>query len=302
MLKTQRQDQTLLVSQPDHARVAGYLAAHWGNEDFATPGRFADSQNPEELRAETVLAIAEHDNGWWEWEAAPEVGSLDSLPLDLAAVLKNQQAGMDRWRRGIPRLGGDHPYVSLLISFHAYWLYALRTKPDPDPSFIHPLFWNRPSESLYSGTREAESKFLADLEAQQVALTARLQADPATRLWVEPGNLKPHARLLQLLDGLSLALCSPLIPPSFGEAKGLGADPFDLLEVPRTNWRDRVTIEVRPAGDRQIVLHPYPFDLDPLHVVVPARIVNSSAQPSGSFQSWWHAQPLRVVDFELSGS
>ena len=57
MLKTQRENQTWLVSQPDHGRVAGYLAAHWGNDGFAAPGRFADSQNSEELRAETVLQL-----------------------------------------------------------------------------------------------------------------------------------------------------------------------------------------------------------------------------------------------------
>ena len=302
MLRTQRDNTTWLISQPDHGRVAGYLAAHWGNDDFAAPGRFADSRNPEELRAETVLAIAEHDNGWWEWEAVPDVGIPDGLPLDLADVLKNQQAGMDRWRRGIPRLGSDHPYVSLLISFHAYWLYAVRSKPDPDPAFVHPLFWNRPSEALFTGSRDEESKFVADLEALQADLIAGLKADPVTSSWIEPQNLKPHARLLQLLDGLSLSLCSPLIPPCVGEPKGLGADPFDLLEVPRANWQDRVTIEVRPTGDRRIALRPYPFDLDPLPVVVPARIIDSSVQRSGSFHSWWHAQPPRLLEFTFSAS
>ena len=66
-----------------------------------------------------MLAIAEHDNGWWEWEAIPERGDLDDLPLDLADVPKNQQDGMHRWRLRIPRFSEEHPYVSLLISFHA---------------------------------------------------------------------------------------------------------------------------------------------------------------------------------------
>ena len=107
VLKTHRDNRTWLVSQPDHGRVAGYLAAHWGNDQFAAPGHFADTHDPEQLCAETVLAIAEHDNGWWEWEAIPELGGLDDLPLDLAEVLKNQQEGMDRWQRGIPRFGEE---------------------------------------------------------------------------------------------------------------------------------------------------------------------------------------------------
>lgn len=104
---------------------SGFLAAHWGNDQFAAPGDFADAHEPERPCAETVLAIAEHDNGWWEWEAIPERGDLDDLPRDLADVLKNQQKGMNRWRLGLPRFSEEHPCVSLLISFHAYRLYAL---------------------------------------------------------------------------------------------------------------------------------------------------------------------------------
>ena len=55
-----------LVSQPDHAELSGLLAANWGNDEFARPGQFASANDPEQLRAETVLAIAQHDNGWWE--------------------------------------------------------------------------------------------------------------------------------------------------------------------------------------------------------------------------------------------
>ncbi len=299
MLKTYRDNRTWLVSQPDHGRVAGYLAAHWGNDQFAAPGHFADTHDPEQLCAETVLAIAEHDNGWWEWEAIPELGDRDDLPLDLAEVLKNQQEGIDRWRRGIPRFGEEHPYVSLLISVHAYWLYASRTKPDPDPAFLHPLFWNRAPEKLYADSSDEDRKFVADLEEQQADLTARLRGNPVTAAWVNRENLKPNARLLQLLDGLSLSLCSPLIPPLSGGAKGLGEDPFDLLEVPRGSWLDRVTIEVRPVGDRRIALKPYPFDVDPLRVVVPVRIIDSAARRSGAFHTWWHSQQAQWIEFEF---
>ncbi len=66
-------------------------------------GYYSDSLDPEKLRAETVLGIAEHDNGWWERDASPEFDS-DGLPKGLTEVLKNQQEGMNRWRIGIPRL------------------------------------------------------------------------------------------------------------------------------------------------------------------------------------------------------
>ena len=103
MLKTLQHGKLWLVTQPDHAQVAGYLAAHWGNDDFVRPGYFASAPDPERLRAETVMAIAQHDNGWWEWEATPELAAVDGFPSGLADVLKNQQEGTSRWRLGLRR-------------------------------------------------------------------------------------------------------------------------------------------------------------------------------------------------------
>ena len=114
MLKTKRGPQVWLITQPAHAELAGQMAVHWGNEEFAVPGRFAASADPERLRREVVLAVAEHDSGWWEWEADPPLSAEDGLPQGLGEVLENPVAGMERWRLGIPRLAEAHPYASLL--------------------------------------------------------------------------------------------------------------------------------------------------------------------------------------------
>ena len=297
MLKTLRDDKLWLVTQPDHAQVAGYLAAHWGNDEFVRPGYFASVPDPERLRAETVMAVAQHDNGWWEWEATPDLADVDGFPSALKDVLKNQQAGMNRWRLGLRRFD-NAPYANLLISYHAYWPYAARTLPDPDPAFTHTLFWNGSSEKLYSGKRGKEHDFITELEQLQQQWMEVLRADAATASWIEPGNLNPNARLLQLLDGLSLSLCSALVPARSGETKGLGEAEFELREVPRRNWTDRVTVQVTPLGERRIVLSPYPFDQDPLPVSVLARVFDLPAERSGHFQTWWHAKPLEVVEFQ----
>ena len=148
MLKTLRGKKMWLVSQPDHAELAGLLAANWGNDEFARPGQFASADDPEQLRAEIVLAIAQHDNGWWEWEATPELSEIDGLPLDLTDLLKNRQEALKRWRLGVPRFSRDNPYASLLISFQGYWLYAHVIQPDPYPAFSPPSFWKGSSTSL----------------------------------------------------------------------------------------------------------------------------------------------------------
>jgi hypothetical protein len=298
MLKTLRDKQMWLVSQPDHAELAGLLAANWGNDEFARPGQFASADDPEQLRAEIVLAIAQHDNGWWEWEAAPELSEIDGLPLDLRDVLKNRQEAMNRWRLGIPRFSRDHPYASLLISFHGYWLYAHGIQTDPDPAFAHPLFWKGSSTSLMGEGLDIARGFVDEIKEMQDAFIARLRKDQTCAAWIDTEHLNPHARLLQLLDGLSLSLCSPLIPPRTGTAKGFGDDEFDLLDVPRRSWEDRVTIKVKPASEGRIICEPYPFGVDPLPVVVPARILDWPAEPSAHFQSRWYSEPKQSIRFE----
>ena len=112
--------------------------------------------------------------------------------------------------------------------------------------------------------------------------------------------MHPHGRLLQLLDALSLSLCSDLIPARNGDAKGLGGDEFELHHVPRRSWDDRVTIQVSPASERRIILDPYPFDMDPLPVGVPARVFKLPADRSGHFPIWWNARPVEMLEFLYS--
>ena len=40
MLKTTQAGKLWMISQPDHSQIAGFFAAHWGNETFARPGAF----------------------------------------------------------------------------------------------------------------------------------------------------------------------------------------------------------------------------------------------------------------------
>ena len=131
------------------------MVAHWGNEEFAVPGHFAASADPERLRREVVLAVAEHDNGWWEWEADPPLSAEDGLPRGLGEVLGNPEAGMERWRLGILRLAERHPYASLLIGDHAYRLYEAQFNPNHPPEFTHHLSLGR---AFYPKEQEEEAR------------------------------------------------------------------------------------------------------------------------------------------------
>lgn len=297
MLKLTRDGTAWLTTQPDHAQVSGYLAAHWGNDAFAAPGRFAAAADPERLRAETVMGIAEHDNGWREHDATPDLDPEDGLPLNLPQTVADQQVGMSHWRAGIARFAETHPYAALLISYHALWLYRPRIDPDPPRAFRHVLFWKglRP---VAEGEKLAEAHaIVAELEETQRALEARIGADDGTAPWLAPEHLSPHVRLVQLLDALSLSLCSTLIPARDGASRGLGEDAFELVEVPRRSWDDRVTIAVTPSGPGRIALDPYPFDTDPLPVPVVSRAFPADAVRTSRFPTWWHARPLTRLDF-----
>jgi len=285
LLKTAIDDKTWLIAQPDHAAVSGCLIAHWGNGEFAKPGYYAETPSPEELRAETIFAIAEHDNGWWEWEADPEIDPRDGLPLHLIDM--SQREGFERWRRGVPRFQERHPYTALLISLHAYWIHAPRVEDDPGPVFRHPLFGDSALENKYEGDELREARrFLAEQKQLQAEIIASLHTDPAWTAAARPASLNPHVRLLQLADALSLALC-------FG-----GRQPLSLREIPHRRWDDRVTIELSPQPENRIACKPYPFDIDPLPITLRARILDAAERPRGDFQSWWHSVPRRQIHFE----
>lgn len=300
MLKTIQNERLFMVTQPDHAQIAGYLAAHWGNEEFNAPGYYFKSDDSNRLKDEIVLAVSEHDNGWWEWEAAPDLNNIDGLPLNLTEVLTNLQEGMDRWRVGLRRLSQNHPYASLLMSFHAYWLYAQNIIDNTDAAFIHPLV-QKTSLLEYTFSEEKlenAQKFISEIKNLQAELITKVKIKTDCTHWLDEKHLKPNARFLQLMDGLSLSLCSNLIPPNKGEAKGLGEDEFDLLEVPRKGWQDRVKIKIKPQGQKRIVCEPYPFNIDPLPVFVPARIFDLPVEKPSNFQTHWHSQQMQLIHFE----
>jgi hypothetical protein len=283
-----------LIRQPDHALVSGFLAAHWGGDGlrpseggFVRPGFYAGEGGDERVRAETVFAIAEHDNGWWEWEAAPELDPADGLPLHLTRLIeKHPEQGYARWRTGVSRFVETRPYAALLISLHATRLYVPDLESDAAEAVAHPLFGR---SGLGSSAPEDARRFVEEQEQLQAALIERLHATADWRATVESPQIQPHARLVQVLDALSLFLC-------FGAER-----PLALRHVPRASWEDRVEVTVEAASGNRVALKPYPFDMDPLPVGLLARRVPAGARAPAaeSFATWWNAQLCRPIEFTL---
>jgi hypothetical protein len=100
----------ILITQPDHARLARQLMTSFTSRGFATTER----------RASILHAIEQHDNGWREVDEAPLVGRDGRLLDFVSAPIDVRQA---IWPRGAQRLAAD-PVAGALVAHHAVTIYA----------------------------------------------------------------------------------------------------------------------------------------------------------------------------------
>jgi hypothetical protein len=100
-------DHILLITQPDHAHLAGDVMSR------ARPL----AQHPR--RDAILLAISEHDNGWAEPDAQPTIGSSGDVADFIAAPIAVRQGV---WPRAVLHLAND-PWAAALVAQHAITVY-----------------------------------------------------------------------------------------------------------------------------------------------------------------------------------
>jgi hypothetical protein len=101
-------DRSQLITQPDHARLARVIMEH------CVPLAV-------QSRREAILhAIAEHDNGWAEEDAAPAVNALTGQIVDFVNAPAHVRQTV--WPRGVARLADD-PWAAALVAQHAITVY-----------------------------------------------------------------------------------------------------------------------------------------------------------------------------------
>ena len=101
-------DTLQLITQPDHARLAGEIMQH----------TIALAEHPR--RDSILLAITEHDNGWTEPDAAPLIDPATGVPLDFISAPIAVRQGV--WPRGIARLA-HNPWAAALVAQHAIAIF-----------------------------------------------------------------------------------------------------------------------------------------------------------------------------------
>jgi hypothetical protein len=97
-----------LITQPDHAQLARTIMEQC--VDLAARPR----------RDAILYAIAEHDNGWTEEDAAPTVNPATGSVIDFVSAPLSVRHAV--WPRGIARLAAD-PWAAALVAQHAITVY-----------------------------------------------------------------------------------------------------------------------------------------------------------------------------------
>jgi hypothetical protein len=109
-------DTIQLITQPDHAHLARRIMEHC--VPLAARPR----------RDWILHAIAEHDNGWAEEDAAPTVDPRTGKVVDFTSAPLSVRQGV--WPRAIERLAAD-PWAAALVAQHAITVYD-RFRSDAD--------------------------------------------------------------------------------------------------------------------------------------------------------------------------
>jgi hypothetical protein len=233
----QQSDPLIIIRQTDHAFLSGFFAREFGNDSFVRPEPYSSF----------CLAAAEHDNGWQEWELAPGVDPKTFAPFSFMTIPTEEHIFL--YQRGIDRILKVDLYAGLLVVSHCMGLYdrARATMPGYSAKYVK------------SHEQHVANDFVQRLRLQQLRLKVDLRNDPATKPYTEEKLIKANLQRLEALDRLSLYFC-------------LGnTEDASIEAVPLNDDGKEVDWEVRPSGESQFTIHPYPFRRDPLEFSILAR-------------------------------
>jgi hypothetical protein len=249
MLAPYDDERLYVVMQVDHSRLAGYLAAHWGNDTFARPTPYAS----------LALAAGEHDNGgWWGVELKPYLDA-EGYPLDYLDTIGHLgPIWLESWGEGVERIAAHDAYAALMICTHGIGIlsqgFGLLTR----------------IRNYAEDPRVAA--FVREQEARRAALLADVRADRTLRDAATDEHLWANYRLMEAYDQLSQILCSRYPLNSTARQRGPSRTLSDV-PMPVAPGQPDTIVTIDPLDERRAVLAPYPFDVNPLEVVVNARLL-----------------------------
>jgi hypothetical protein len=274
MLRLETETGWWMVTHPDHARLAGAFAEHWGNARFVPP----------EPRAHVLKGIARHDDGWATRDAAPQItrqGKPSAFSTELVGKysafeeidLRDYLAVRDH---AVCLIAEEDAYAALLISMHTYSLLSEHA----DRSTIAP------------NELPLLDQFLEQQKAFQNEMRRQIYSNQGITEGQKSENaILDHFRLLQATDNLSLLTCVNFSAPS------------DLLHPLPLRDGGHSRVAVRSAGERHFVLDPYPFDQPSLRFTFPARHVKGKVFSSAAeLQKQFATAPVEKLSVTVSSA
>ena len=263
----------VLVQQTDHAKVAGLLAAHWGNGQFAQPAPYESM----------VLAADQHEFGWWEWEARPTLTD-EGYPLDYTASIKRLgPVWFEFFGRGIERVAERDPYAGIMVLMHAEGLCTQGKGLIP----------HMPDFSAIPEVRDALDRW----EARREELVDRLLGSAEYRDFATDRELWRNFRLLEVFDQLAQFICNRY--PFDSETRKNGpSNSIPHAPVAPGQQDEVLTVDVLDGARARV--RPYPFDQSPLRIPIPARLVPDRRYESQEqFLHHYYKAERCVIDYSL---
>jgi hypothetical protein len=187
------------------------------------------------------LGIAQHDNGWWEWERAPEVRA-DGHPMDFVHG-PHWSTKLGLWRIGVARAFDQHPYAGVLVGHHAALLYG------------------KVLGSMGDEERQATEAFVAEQAGVRADARRLLAGADQQAGTLSDDAFEANTRLLQFGDTSSLLLCMPW--------------PGRTIERCPVDRRGGFVAITASHDDQRLTYDPWPFAVDRFEVDIWGRVLVS---------------------------
>lgn len=269
MIIATRGDEVRLITQPDHAALAGQFAQHWA----------PDSPTAISPIAPVLIAAFHHDVGWEPYDRQPHLD-------DSGKLLDFRDMPPDSWiqlyERGIKEVTELDPYAGLLVSLHGTGLrrrrYGLSPAwPETPPEFSAFVDSQEARQAEVASELQASNRITrADLDLlAELHDNGQAPSETDSELW-------RNYQRLQSWDTLSLAFCTSHTPPSYERLESIPSDEFSEKDV----------LSVTARSDGRFELDPYPFGTEPLTVTVPSRTIHNS--------TFEEPQPIRDAYYQAT--
>jgi hypothetical protein len=284
MLVSRRGAAIQVVTHSDHGRLAGQLAAGWGNQRFRAP-----------MAREALLdAASHHDDGWAELDDVPVHNEAAQRPAHFLELPLEQT--VEPYRRGVDSVYARNVHAGALVSMHWAGLYSTRWGLQAGAPVGHPQ----------------ARQVVADQERRWVAALRESWDYEGPRSRFEADTWHAY-EVLQTLDFLALGLSLLDLEQSTGDGE---AQPMAstlatvdqppgarlIASVPTAVGEGHVGARLSVAGRGRVIVDPYPFAAPELAVRLPVRMLEDRAYSAAESAAAYHDAEVQTLTITVAAT